>query len=554
MTENAPATGPAVAPSSRDRLRAVLRNPRVRKLQLAFIGSALGDWTFATAVVVFAYQAGGVGAVGGYQAARFIGMAVAGPLGGALADRMPRRRFMICANLGRATLVATAATLVAVDGPTLAVVALAITSAIAGASFRAAQAGLLPDLVDDPGELTAANAVAGNLESMAIFAGPALAGLLIALTDVEVVFWLAVGTYLWSVLLLLSLRPPRSEVPAADTGASGHTFWRDLGSGFALVGRHPDLRAVALISGSLGFVWGSLTVFMVVLATDVLEAGPEGLGYLNAVFGVATVIGGVAVLARVGSARLGQDMVIGAFGWSLPLLVLAAFPSPVTALLAIGVIGLSDPIATLGFETIPQRVTPQEFISRVYSAIGSALIAPMSLGAILAPVLVDQVGLRASLVVVASVALATAVALLPHMRRLDQRLEEPADLPLLRTVPIFLGLGAPALESLAHASERRGVPAGTVVLAEGGASDCFFVIVSGQVAVTQAGVLQRTEGAGEFFGEIGLLRDVPRTATVTATSDTELLVIERADFLAAVNGMGDARSVLDEIVARRLGA
>jgi CRP-like cAMP-binding protein len=98
------------------------------------------------------------------------------------------------------------------------------------------------------------------------------------------------------------------------------------------------------------------------------------------------------------------------------------------------------------------------------------------------------------------------------------------------------------------------VPAGEVLVAEGGTSDRFYVIVSGEVEVTQAGRVLRTEGPGDFFGEIGLLRNVLRTATVTATADCELLVVEQADFLGAVSLMGGAISVLDDAIVRRLYA
>ncbi len=555
MPENAPATEPAAELTNRARLMRVLRNPQVRKVQLAFVGSTLGDWAFATAIVVWAYQEGGAAAVGAYQAIRFVSMTVAGPVGGVVADRVSRKTFMIVSDASRAVLVGAAAITLAVDGPALVVYALAIIAALVGSPFRAAQAGLLPELVESPSDLTAANAVAGNLESVMIFAGPAVAGLMIAQWDVQVVFWLNVATFGWSILLLLGIKT-RADAASTETDEEGSDdnagFWSELTGGFGLVVRDRDLRNVALLSGANGFAWGGLTVFMVLLATDVLDSGPEGLGYLNSVLGVATVVGGVAILSRLSGSRLGEDMIMGAFGWGLPLLALAAFPSPVTVVAALAVIGLTEPLYALGSETIPQRVAPADSISRVYTVIDVSLVAPMALSSLLAPWLVDELGLRPAIAIAGAVVVVVGLSRWTQMRDFDRRHAPPPALALLHDVPVFAELPPPALERLARSSERVQVPSGSVVLTEGDSSDRFFVIVSGAVEVTQGGRLLRTEGPGEFFGEIGLLRDVPRTATVTATADCEFLVVERADFLAAVSQLGEAMNGLEDIVVRRL--
>ena len=545
---------------NRQRIMQVLRNPRIRRLQLAFLGSTLGDWAYATAIVVWAYGDGGAKAVGAYQAMRFIAMAVVAPIGGFVADRMSRRTFMIVADLLRAILVTGVGLIVVTDGPAPAVYALAILAAIAGSPFRAAEVGLLTEIVDSPSELTTANALSTNIESMMLFAGPALAGVIIGVSGVEEVFWLNAATFLWSATLLLGVRvkPAAGDAdqeddaePAGDTAAT--RFWVELTAGFGLIARDRDLRSVALLAGSIGFAWGAMNVFLVLLAIDVLKSGPNGLGYLNSVLGVATVTGGLLILGRLSSSRLGQDLVLGVVvGWGLPLLAVAAFPTPVTAIAAIVVIGLCEPLGSLGIDTIPQRLTPSAMISRVYAGIDTCLVGAMALGALLAPALVDWVGLRGALAITSALPLLVGVTRLPRMRALDRRLTAPADLEVLRGVPAFIDLPAPALELLAHAAERIEVPAATTVLTEGDPADRFFVIVSGEVEVTQRGRVLRTEGPGDFFGEIGLLRNVPRTATVTTTADCELLVVERADFLAATSHEVDSIRAFDDVVARRL--
>jgi hypothetical protein len=293
-------------------------------------------------------------------------------------------------------------------------------------------------------------------------------------------------------------------------------------------------------------------VFLVVLAVTTLHTGPAGVGFLNTVIGAMTIVGGAVVLGRMKRGRLGSDMTLGVLGWSLPLLVMAAVPSPVTTVLALAVVGLMDPWVNLGLETIPQRIAPERAISRVYAAVDSSLTGAIALGALVAPWLLGTLGLRWALATMGVVVTAYAVSTWPHMRQLDTRLAPPATLPLLRSLALFAPLAPAMQEALARRLVEIEVAPGAVVVAEGEVSDRFYVIESGEVRVTQAGTLLRTETAGEFFGEIGLLRDVPRTATVTATSPTRLYALERADFLDAVTGQDESLAAVEEVVSRRL--
>jgi CRP-like cAMP-binding protein len=175
----------------------------------------------------------------------------------------------------------------------------------------------------------------------------------------------------------------------------------------------------------------------------------------------------------------------------------------------------------------------------------------MALGSGVTPFLIDRLGLRGALTVLALLVAVPAFLLIPRCRRLDATLVEPANTSLLRGIPMFSPLTRVTLESLAMQLATESVPGGTVVLREGDESDRFFIIGSGSVRVTQGGTLLRTETAGDYFGEIGLLRDVPRTATITAAEDTVLLTLSRDDFLDAVSGE-ESRSAAEEIVSRRL--
>jgi hypothetical protein len=267
---------------------------------------------------------------------------------------------------------------------------------------------------------------------------------------------------------------------------------------------------------------------------------------------VGAILGGFTAIARASRRKLAQDMTYGVLLWSLPLLLVTVWPSPVAAFAAVAILGFGNPLVDVNMETIIQRIVPDEVMGRVFGALEACLISTMALGAAVMPVLVSWLGLRPALAGVGLGVAAVALVGLPRMRSLDRRLRRPAGLDLLEAIPMFAPLTPGVLESLANSLSRVSVAAGEVVLQEGADSDRFYVIESGLVEVTQEGAVLRREGPGEFFGEIGLLRDVPRTATVTAVEDTEMLVLEREDFLAAVTGQTEARMAADDIVTRRL--
>jgi MFS family permease len=530
----------------------VFGNRALRRVQLAFFGSGIGDWAYATAVTVWAFQDGGAAAVGAFQAVRFILAAVTAPLGATIADRMSRRTFMMISDAVRAVLVAAAAVCVSLDlAP--AVYALALLAVVAGAPFRAAQAGLVPQLVQNPEELTSSNAVASNLENVVIFVGPALGALLVGAFGIETAVWLNVATFGWSFLLVAGIRvPPRTSPDAADDEA-GAGLLRETLDGVVVIAKNADLRTTALLAAVQGVLFGALTVLNVIIAIEMLDAGPDGVGYLLAICGFGSVAGGLVVLARVGRKRVATDMSVGVIGWALPFLLLAAYPSVTTAVIALLVIGFMDPWVNLGLDTMPQRLAEERMISRVFATVDATLIAAMSLGSVLAPVLLELLGLRGTLLVLGATVAAYAVATLPQMRRLDTRFQAPPETDLLRAIPMFAPLASSSVEALAAASVRRGAAAGEVIVAEGDPAQEFFVIVAGEVEVTHDGAVLRREGAGEVFGEIGLIRDVPRTATVTAVTEVVLLVLGRRPFLETVSGTLDSMRAAEDLAWRRLG-
>lgn len=542
---------------TRESLQAVFRNPNLRRVQLAFAGSAIGDWAYGTAVAVWAYDFGGAQAVGVWMGIRFALIALCAPFSSAVVDRMALKRVMVLTDLVRVLLVTAGALCLFLDAPPAAIFVLATLPGLFATPFMVAQRSILPALADRPEELTAANGTASTIESLAFFVGPALGALLISVSSVPVVFLLNAATFLWSLSLVLGLRVPAratKERRAATTDDDPATpgFFAESMEGFRAIGRDRGLVLVTVAASLQTIVAGASAVFMVVMAAEVLGTGPEGLGYLQSVFGVGSVLGGFVAIARASRGRLAGDLTVGVLLWSLPLILVTAVVSPWACFAAVLLLGLGNPLVDVNLDTVVQRVSPEAVLGRVFGALETCFISTMAIGAVVMPFLIEWLGLQWSLLVIAAPVGLVSVLGLGEMRRLDARLREPADLPLLRSVDIFTPLSPAVLDGLARGLTRVSVLAGEVVLSEGAESDGFYIVDSGQVEVTQGERVLRREGPGDYFGEIGLLRDVPRTATITAVEDTVLLRMAREDFLDAVTAQGDARQVAEWTVTRRL--
>jgi len=540
-------------------LSAVFKSRNLRRVQLAFAGSIIGDWAYATAVVVWAYDVGGAKAVGIWSAIRLLLMAVTSPFAASFIDRYSRKSIMIIADLSRAVVVVLATVCLWVDTHPGFIFVLATIAALLGCVFRPAQAALLPALADTPEQLTASNGASATIESLGFFAGPAIGALLLTVADVETVFLLNAATFVWSALLVWGVRPRAADAREAEGGGDGHEDEKqgaiaEMLAGFSTIGRDRDLLLVAFLMAAQTLIAGAMAVFVVVLAVDVLETGPKGVGYLDSAFGVGAIIGGFVAIGRASRNRLATDFVVGIILWSLPLLTIVWQPIVGMVFAAVVLMGFGNPLVDVNFYTIVQRITPDKVMGRVFGAFEGLLIGTMALGAALMPLAIDQLGLRGALAVLALVVGGPAVLLLPACLRLDTKLRPPEGLDLLRAIPMFAPLGPAKLETLARQLERVTLPAGYPVLREGEDSDRFYVIESGGVEVTHEGAVLRQEARGEFFGEIGLLRDVPRTATVTTTTETVLLALTRAVFLGALSGSDESRVAADDIIARRLAA
>lgn len=535
----------------------VARNRNLRRVQGAFVGSAIGDWAYATAIGLWAYQVGGATAVGVWLGVRMALMAVTTPFTATLADRFPRRTVMLVADLLRACLITVTAVMIVAAAPVATVFVVATLTSLVGPPFGIAQRGLLPQLAEGPEELAAANGVSSTIESLAIFVGPALGALLLTVTSVPVVLMVDVATFVWSMVLILGVRP-RQRVGAA-AGADDEpddepaaSFLQDAVEGFRIITRDVRMRSLAVAVCAQTVVAGATGVFVLVLAAELLPMGVEGYGYLDALFGIGALVGGLLAISRASRGRLGTDLLAGVLLWSLPLALVWAWPNLVTCVVAMLLLGLGNPLVDVNFDTAVQRLTPDDVLGRVFGAFDALLIACMALGAFLMPVLLHLFGLRTSFLVIAVGVGLTVLLVARPVRQLDHGEHRPANLELWTQVDILAPLAPATVEALAFEATPERFAAGQVVVEQGDTSDRFFVIVSGTVRASADGRVLRELGPGDYFGEIGLLHDVPRTATITALSDLVVEGLGRTGFLAAVQGHRGARRAAERVARARL--
>ncbi|MBA3412161.1 MAG: MFS transporter [Actinobacteria bacterium] len=532
--------------------RRVFSNRDLRRLQLAWAGSNVGGWAYTVAIAVYAYQQDGAYAVGLIGLARWIAAGAASPFTGALGDRFPRVRVMVGADVLRAGLLAGMALVVAADGSPLAVYAISIVGTVIGTAFRPAQAALVPGLARTPEELTAANVAASTIESVGIFVGPALGGVLVATAGVEATFAAAAGLLVWSAVLIGAVVEPAKPAAEEDEGtASTSGFLRETSEGFRAIVADRRLTVLTGLFAAQTFVDGALGVLVVVLALETLDLGASGVGYLNSVLGVGGIIGGIAAAALVARARLGTDFGAGIILWGLPLVLIGIWPEPLVAIFALTLVGLGNTIVDVSGDTLLQRAVPDEVLARAFAAMESVTLVAVALGSVAAPVLVDLAGDRWALIVFGAVLPALAVLSWRSLSNMDRAGPAP-ELDLLRSLPLLAPLPPPTLEYLAGRLVRRRVAAGETILTQGERGDGFFVIAEGTVEAAPVEGAARQLGPGDHFGEIALLRDVSRTATVIATTDVELLELPGEEFVAAVSGNADALRAADAVVGARL--
>lgn len=542
------------------RFRDALAHREFRLLLGSYAVSWTGDWCYSIALTVWVVQQTGSTAwVSLVFVLRILPFVLFGAPGGVLADRLDRRRLMVGLDIGRGLLMVPLILVVMFDGPVLVAAVAAFVANSLSAVYRPAVVASTPRVVGET-DLAAANALETVVNQVTVFLGPALATLLLKTTSAQVAFGFNAATFAVSALLVAGVRsagggraaagadtdpPPPAEAdgdPAPKTG-----MWAELATGWHAVRDTPGLLIyTVLLAGSL-LAFGAEEILKVLVATDNLGTGPEGVGLLGAAMG----IGGL-VIAPITARLVSRSHLAGLFGGSVVLtgvtMALLALPRSLAPALAVAFV---EGIALILFEiaaiTLIQRAVEPDVLGRVFGLTDSVNAAATLVGIVLVPPLVALVGLDVTLAGFGLALALGALVALPAMRPLDARAAERAEalapiVDVLCALAVFEGAPRDALERLAAAHTEERVAAGTIVIREGDESDDLFVIREGtfdvlSITTTTGGDTKINDmGPGDVFGEIGLVERMPRTATVIATTDAVLWRIPGAVFLDALIG------------------
>lgn len=530
----------------------VWRNANLRWLELAWAASIVGHYAFLIAVSVYAYNVGGEGAVGLVFLARLIPAALIAPFAGMLGDRFPRERVLLWTNITRIAFVVASALAVFSDADPLVVYALSIAATIATTPFRSSQAALTPTVARTPEELTAANAVAAGIESIAVFAGPALAGVLLAVTSEGTVFLITAGLIVASALFILLIHLEHADRPKRELDAG--TIAAERLAGFTVLAQNPPLRTMMALLAGQTFVFGAVNVFIVIAAMELLDLGEGGVGYLNAAIGVGAFIGAVGALSLTGARRLSPAFLAGILMIGFPLMAIGFWQNVAVAVVAFALMGIGSSLVDVSGLTLVQRAVPEDVLARVFGVIQMIFLASIGVGAALVPALVSWLGIETSFYVAGAFLPLLVVLFGKTIARIDAEAEAPEadELRLLASVPIFAPLPGGSLEHVASRLVPLRIDPGETIIREGDEGDRFYIVAEGTLEVSQDGVKISELEPGGYFGEIALLRDVARTATVTAKTSAVLYALDRNEFLAAVTGHPQSAEAAETVMSARL--
>jgi hypothetical protein len=526
-------------------------NSRLRRLQTARLASVTGRWAYTVTLAVYAYHWAGAGGVAVAGIVRLAPGALIAPFAGALTARGRTGAVLLRGGVVRTLALAAAGALILTGAPIVAVYVLVAVESAASTLLRPLQNSLLPPLSRTPEELTSATLALSVIESAGVLLGPLLGALLLRDTSVGIVFEVAAAAYAVSALLLL---PARDTDAPTRLGPQRATLLAGALAGARAVAADRDARVIVALYGAQNLASGALNVLIVVSALELLGMGQSGVGTLTAAVGLGGVVGGGLVFARMQRGCHGADLRVGLLLWGVPLFLLALVSSAIASLTLLVVVGVGVTVVDVSAVTLLQRNAEGELLPQALGVLQSVFVASVGLGTLLAPLLVRSLGIRGALLATGALLPLLVAALWPRLRELDRGGEAGSGLvSLLASIPIFAPVSEPAREQLALRLRAEAFEPGETVFAQGDHGDGFYIVQAGEVDVLVDGDHVGTLGADGYFGEIALLRDVPRTATVRARSAVRLQRLDRGRFLSIVTGNTASSAAVDAVIGGRLG-
>lgn len=521
------------------------------RVLVAYLGFGLGENAVWLATIVFAFGRGGVGEAGVVAVAGLCFAMLVAPFAAFAGDRFRSDRALTAGFALQ--LVTGAATAAAIWlGLTVVAYAAAVSAAGAYSLTRPVVGAVLPAVISRPAELVRANVWVGVVDDLGGAVGPLLAAGLFAVADAATVF--AVFAAVAAFGMLLSWELGLAHTANNDlVGMGGRELATQVVGGLQALRTEPTLRAVLATMTAAALAIGALDVLGVAFADSRLDAGGGPVaGLLAAAVGAGSVLGSLVAGRLGGRARLQLPFVASVVALGVPIIAVAGLHHLVPALVAFGFVGAGRSLLVVTGCVALQRLAPRNLMVRIFGIHEALTMLAMALGALAIPLLIGAIGVGPAAVTSGLAILAVAlVAAVPAARRLAALPRpDPVVVDRLLADPLFAPLDVLAVAALTANAEAASVPPGAPVVREGEPGDRYYLVRSGELDVSIGGAVVRRIGRGDSFGEIALLSDVPRQATVTACGHVELLTIDRQAFLEAVTGHPQSRTTADQVVQR----
>jgi MFS family permease len=533
-------------------LRTVLAAGPLRRSLLAYLMFNTAEWAVWVAVLVFAYDFGGTTATAVAAVAQLLPAAIIAPLVASLGDRAPRERLLSWTYLLQAAMMALTVLLFMLDASPPWILIGAVLVSVSISLSRPVYLATLPAFAGNAAQLTAANSVSTMAESLALLVGPAIAAAVAALAGTWQVFGLfAVGQLIAALLVRRRthadpgmVNTERSRIRLSDA-TDALAELRAFPSGLLLIG----------YAGVAFLLVGMADVLAVVLAFEILDLGPSGPGVLISAMGFGGIAGAAASIMLAGRRRLGPALTGSLLLAGAPFALAGLSTQLLAVVLLLAAAGAGKSLLDVAARTLLQRSVDEDVLVRAFGLQEGLMMLALAVGALAVPLLVGLFGPRGAFVTAGLMLPVLAALTWPRLRSIDAAAQPPPlSLALLRRVPMFGYLPAPVLERVASRMLPVEFRAGDTVIRQGDSGEHFYVVESGQLEVTVDGQPRPTLGPGDSFGEIAMMRDVPRTASICAVTEARLWALDRETFLAAITGSRRVEAAAARVADTRLTA
>lgn len=528
----------------------VARNAKLRRLVVGRLLATVSEWMWYTVTTVYAFTLAGVGAVGAISVAAVLPAALVSPALGYVIEKYPHERILTGVYAMRlVAIIVTAVSAVFIPAVPILVAVIAVEG-ISAMFVRPTTAALLPSITHRPEDLVKAHAALGTSDKVGILIGPVVGGLMLASTAPAIAFGVAAVLSLGSVAAVLTVR-----VDAADRlqGAAGDRPQHALTEAAKGVrtAAGPHVRSIVLVTALAFLMLAASEVFVVPLAIELLGWGRAGPGLLTALIAGGGLLGGLA-LGAIGKRRLGPWFVVAGAVMAIALTLMAAAPHYLVVLAASIAFGAGSSLVMMAGQVQIQSLVPLSTGGRVLAAVEGLSQFAMAAGAWATTRVTQGWSLRTSLLVLAVLMLLATLGVARSLLKTDARVAATRQrVGALDEIALFAPLTNVLRERIATQIHSEEVGAGDVVTYQGEYGDSFYIVESGTLDVCVDGRHVRSLGAGDFFGELALLRDTTRSATVRATSDCRLWVLPRRAFLTVLTGFDPTSRTIDSASAER---